>query len=199
MNKLLGFIRTTLVGGLLFLVPIIVLGFVIGKAMGIAHHFVPLFEKPIESMQLGHILTPGVFAALLVVLFCFAAGLFARTAPAKGVAGFLDSRILINIPGYALFRSMSGGSAGIESFAQQPVLVAIEEEAWQIAFVVEKLSAARIAVYVPGVPEARSGSLYFLAPDRVKPMDISPAAAFQVLRRMGVGSGELLKNSLATQ
>jgi uncharacterized membrane protein len=199
MNKLLGFIRTTLVGGLLFLVPIIVLAFVIGKAMSVAHRVVPLFEKPIESMQLGNVLTPEVFAALLVVLFCFAAGLFARTAPAKGIAGFLDSRILINIPGYALFRSMSGGSAGIESFAHQPVLVAIEDEAWQLAFVVEKLSTGRIAVYVPGVPEAKSGSLYFLAPDRVKPADISPAAAFQVLRRMGVGSSQLLEGSAATQ
>jgi uncharacterized membrane protein len=162
MNKLLDFIRATVVGGLLYLVPIIILMFVIGKAMQIAHKVVPLFSGPIEAMQLGDVLTPPVFATLLVVLFCFAAGLFSRTRLARSIAGFIDSKILINIPGYGLFRSMTGGSEGIESLAEQPVLVSIEEDAWQVAFVVDRVGDSRVAVYVPGVPDARSGSLYFI-------------------------------------
>ncbi len=196
MNKVLGFIRATVVGGLLYLVPIIVLMFVISKALQIAHKIVPLFAGPIEALQLGNVLTPAVFATLLVVLFCFLAGLFSRTTLARRIAGFIDSKILINVPGYGLFRSMAGGSAGIEGFAEQPVLVSIEEDAWQVAFVVDRVGDSRVAIYVPGVPDARSGSLYFIASDRVKPLAIKASAAFQLLRRMGVGSNELLKGAL---
>ncbi|MBB6095151.1 putative membrane protein [Povalibacter uvarum] len=196
MNKLLGFVRTTLIGGVLYLVPIVLLMLILGKAFGVAHRIVPAFSGVIDKLQLGHLLTPQVFAVLLVVVFCFAAGLFSRTVLAREIGAFLDAKVLINVPGYGFFRSMGGGSGGIESFAQQPVIVSIEDEAWQIAFVVEKLGDSRIAVFVPGVPEVRSGSLYFLAPDRVRPLNISSAAAFQVLRRMGVGSDELLRTAL---
>ena len=195
MNRILGFIRTTLVGGLLYLIPIVLLLVVLGKAMGVAHKIVPAFAGPIRAMQLGNLLTPQIFAALLVALFCFLAGLFSRTGLARSIAGFIDSKILINVPGYGFFRSMSGGSAGIESFAHEPVVVAIEDEAWQIAFVVERLDDSRVAVFVPGVPQVGSGSLYFVAPERVKPLGIPSTAAFQILRRMGVGSGEALKGT----
>lgn len=198
MNKLLGFIRATIVGGLLYLIPIVVLLFVLGKAMQVAHKIVPLFAGPVEALQLGDILTPPVFAALLVLLFCFIAGLFSRTKLARRIAGFIDSKILINIPGYGLFRSMAGGSEGIENFAQQPVLASIEDDAWQVAFIVERVGE-RMAVYVPGVPETRSGSLYFVKPDRIRPLTMNAGAAFQLLRRMGVGSSELLKGETALQ
>lgn len=194
MNKLLGFVRTTILGGVLYLIPIVILIIVLGKAMSIAHRIVPAFAGPIEALQLGDVLTPRIFAIVLVVLFCFAAGLFSRTRPARRIAAFIDSKILINIPGYGLFRSMAGGSAGIESFARQPVLLSIEEDAWQIAFVVDRMEQ-RVAVYVPGVPEARSGSLYFVASERVRPLEITSTAAFQILRRMGVGAGELIKSA----
>lgn len=196
MNKLFDFIRATVVGGLLYLIPIVVLIFVIGKALQIAHRIVPLFAGPIEALQLGAVLTPQVFAILLVVLFCFLAGLFSRTSLARRIAGFIDEKILINVPGYALFRSMTGGSSGIENLAQQPVLASIEDDAWQVAFIVDRVGE-RLAVYVPGVPETRSGSLYYVMPDRIRPLTIKASAAFQVLRRMGVGSGEVLNGEAA--
>lgn len=197
MDKVLGFIRTTLVGGLLYLVPIVILIIVLGKAMSIAHKVAPAFSGVIAELQLADILTPRLFAVMLLIVFCFAAGLFSRTALAKSIGSFLDSKVLINIPGYGLLRSMGGGSEGIESFAHRPVLVSIED-AWQIAFVVDKLDDGSLAVYVPGVPEARSGSLYFMTSDRVRPLEIPASAAFQALRRMGVGSNQLFKGKLNT-
>lgn len=198
MKGLLGFVRTTIVGGLLYLIPITLLILVLGKALSIAHRFAPAFADVVEELQLAHVFTPRIVAVLLLVLFCFLAGLFSRTALARRIGDFLDTKILINVPGYALLRSMGGNSA-LESFAKRPVMVTIEDEAWQIAFVVDKVSDERIAVYVPGVPQVGSGSLYYLAPDRVKPLDISPAAAFQILRRMGVRSGDIVRENAAVR
>jgi uncharacterized membrane protein len=52
MKRLLKFLRTTLVGGLLFLVPIIVLVVILGKALALAHQLVdPLAEHlPVHSV-----------------------------------------------------------------------------------------------------------------------------------------------------
>jgi uncharacterized membrane protein len=80
MKSLLHVLRTTLMGGLLFLMPVTVLLIILGKALGIAHKLVyPLAARiPIESV-IG-LRTPMLITIALLVLLCFMAGLVARTA-----------------------------------------------------------------------------------------------------------------------
>jgi uncharacterized membrane protein len=192
MHKFLGFVRTTLVGGLLYLVPIVVLLAILGKAIAIAHGISPPILKLLDAAHLGRILTPQVVAILLLVLFCFAAGLFARTVLAKRIGRTLETKVLANLPGYELIKSLSENIAGVDtSGARDPVVVRIED-AWQIAFVVDRLDDGHLAVYVPGVPSIRSGSLYYVTPERVQPLTIPVTSVVQALRRMGMDSNELL-------
>jgi hypothetical protein len=74
MKRILHCTRMSLVGGVLFLVPILVLAVILGKAFGIAHKIVmPLAAHlPIESV-LG-LETPRVLASALLLLFCFLTG-----------------------------------------------------------------------------------------------------------------------------
>ena len=199
MHKSLGFVRTTLVGGLLYLVPIVVLLAILGKAVALAHGISPPILKLLDAIGLGRILSPQVVAILLLVLFCFAAGLFARTVVAKRIGRALETKVLANLPGYELIKSIGENIAGVDtSGARDPVVVRIED-AWQIAFVVDRLNDGHLAVYVPGVPNSRSGSLYFIAPDRVKPLTIPLRSVLLTLRRMGMNSNELLRGRIGTE
>jgi uncharacterized membrane protein len=80
---------------------------------------------------------------------------------------------------------------GMRSF----VLVSIED-AWQLVTPVDELEDGLLAVFIPGVPLAGSGSLYFMAPDRVRRLSTSTKSALLTLRRMGVGSRDLLKGEM---
>ncbi|HWM28617.1 MAG TPA: DUF502 domain-containing protein [Woeseiaceae bacterium] len=199
MSKLLGFVRTTLVGGLLYLVPIIVLLAILGKAVQIAHGISPPVLELVRTANLGGILTPQVVAILLLVLFCFAAGLFASTAVAKRIRQVLEAKVLSNLPGYEFIKGVSESLAGVDTSGVRDAVMVRIEDAWQIAFVVDHLDDGHLAVYVPGVPDSRSGSLYFMTAERVKPLKIPMTAALQTLRRMGVGSKELLRGGIETQ
>jgi uncharacterized membrane protein len=99
MKRILQFLRTTLVGGLLFLVPIIVLVVILGKALAIAHKLVdPLAERlPVHS-AIG-LRTPMLLAVAIIVLFCFLAGGLARTALAKKLVRSLETAVLADVPG----------------------------------------------------------------------------------------------------
>jgi hypothetical protein len=70
MKPMLQFLRTTLVGGLLFLVPIIVLVVVLGKALVLAHQLVdPLAEHlPVHSVV--GLRTPILLAIAIIMLKC---------------------------------------------------------------------------------------------------------------------------------
>ena len=134
-----------------------------------------------------------MLAIALLVIFCFAAGLFARTALAQRGVHWLESAVLSNVPGYQFLKSTGESLLGVEQEPAPQVVLARIEDAWQIAFVVERLEDGHLAVFVPGAPNPQLGSVYFMTEDRTRPAGIPPAAALKCLTRLGAGSSALLR------
>jgi uncharacterized membrane protein len=197
MKPILKFTRTMLAGGILFLLPIVVVAIIIGKALAIARKIVgPLAAHlPMESV-IG-LDTPKLLAIALLVLFCFLAGVFARTALAQKAIGWLETSVLSNVPGYEFIKGLSGSLLGDEKQPAHPVVLARIEDAWQLAFLIERLEGGHVAVFVPGAPNPQSGSVYFMTEDRIQLVDIPATAAMKCLKRYGMGSSALLDNRLS--
>jgi uncharacterized membrane protein len=193
MKNILQFLRTTLAGGILFLVPIVVLGIVLGKAIAFAHKVVdPLAERlPVESVIGLH--TPMLLAIGVIVLFCFFAGFFARMALAQKIVSGLEASVLSNIPGYEFLKNVGQSMLGVKQPEAYPVVLARFDDAWQIGFQVEVTENGLVAVFVPDAPNAFSGVVYFMSPDRITPANIPLAATLKCLKRLGAGSNPLLR------
>ncbi len=179
-------------GGILFLLPVIVVVIILGKALAIAGKIVgPLAAHlPFESF-IG-LDTPLLMAMVLLVLFCFLTGVFARTALAQKAVGWLETSVLSNVPGYEFVKSLSGSLLGYEKQTAYPVVLARIEDCWQLAFLVERIEGGHVAVFVPGAPSPQSGSVYFMTEDRIRLLDIPSTAVMKCLKRYGLGSNALL-------
>lgn len=188
MGRLLHFLRTTLLGGVLFLVPIIVLVVIIDKALGIAHRVSDPLAAYLPAMKHA----PVLLASALLTVICFAFGLLAMTALARKAVQWIETTILAKIPGYVFLKGAGESALGIEAHAPYPLVLARIEEAWQFGFLIEKLEGGHLAVFVPGAPNPMSGSVYFMGPDRVRPTDIPVSKALRCLNRLGAGAAELL-------
>jgi uncharacterized membrane protein len=196
MKSALRFLQATIVGGVFYLVPIVVLVAIVGKALGIAHQLMAPLSRRYESETWGGMAAPKVIAILALLLFCFLAGLFSRTAIARSIVDWLETRLLNNLPGYTFLKSMGENVAGIAgSRIQQAVLVRIED-AWQIGLLIERIEGGHVSVFVPGVPNPNSGSVYFMTEDRIRPLDVPPAAAMKALRRMGFDASPIVRGRL---
>lgn len=184
MKKLLQFVRTTLAGGILFLVPVVVLVMILGKALAVAHKLAdPLAARlPMESVV--GLRTPVLLAITVLVVFCFIAGFFARTALAKKMVQGLAAAVLSKVPGYALLKSVSESLLGVEPQRAYPVVLARLDETWQIGLV---------AVFIPDAPNPQSGAVVFLTPEQFQPTNISLAAALKCLKYHGAESPGLLR------
>ena len=193
MRRILQFLRTTLVGGLLFLVPITILVMVLGKAVAVAHKVVdPLAEHlPVHSM-IG-LRTPVLLAIGVMVLFCFFTGCFARTALAKKITNGLEGAVLSNVPGYEFLKGMSESTLGVAKEGAYPVVLVRFDDAWQIGFQVEAIENGLVAVFIPDAPNPQSGAVHLLMADRITPAEIPLAAALKCLKRLGAGSNALLR------
>jgi uncharacterized membrane protein len=188
-------VKATLVGGLLFLVPLILLLMVLGKGIEVAKKVVGPVAKhsPVHSVAGVTIATLAAVAVLLAIAFLV--GLFARTSTGRRVKEWLESTILGKVPAYSLLRGMLEPSSLVEGRAK-PALAWVEES-WVYALVMEEHEDGTRTVFIPGAPSPFSGALYFLPESRVRLLDMTLPAFFKEIRSMGVGSRDLLRGRLA--
>ena len=194
MKTLTQFVRTTIVGGLFFLAPIVVLIVILAKAFD--------FAKKSLNAVLVHIpaaseLTAGaatVLSITIVALVCLLAGLVANTVIAQRLVNALESSLLSKIPGYDYLKQESASVLGVAEIAELPVVFVPMEGGWQIGVQTEALSDGMVSIFVPGAPNPHSGSVFFFSRDTVRPAGIKLAVALNCLRRCGAGASALGAN-----
>jgi uncharacterized membrane protein len=191
-RRLLQFVKATVVGGVFVLAPIVLLVYVIGKAVTVAYDaFHPLGKwLPVESVGGVSLALLAAITALIAV--CFFAGLVAKTAIAKWLVRTIESAVLHNLPGYTLMKSMGANLAGAESEERLPAVLVRFDDQSQVGFLMEELADGRAIVFIPSVPSPWSGSLHVIDPDRVTRLPAPIAEVIDRLRRLGVGLGPAL-------
>ena len=100
MRSFFHFLKTTIVGGVVFLVPIIVLTIILDKALGISRKIVAPLSTLIPVESVAGIGMAKLLAIAAIVFFCFLAGLFAKTGFAKKIVGWLGFTLLLQPAGY---------------------------------------------------------------------------------------------------
>ena len=185
------FIKTTVIGGLLFLVPVIVVIMVVGKAlslmMAVAEPMAAWF--PIES--LGGVAVANVVAALLILLLCFVAGLLARTRPAKRFARGVEDSVLQKIPGYSLVKGITSSLSEDEAEDMHVALVSLGYSS-RVGVEIERLGGERVVVYFPGAPNAWAGEVHVVGAEQVERLDCPLTTFIDHAERLGRGSGSYL-------
>ena len=61
------------------------------------------------------------------------------------------------------------------------------------AFEVERDPDGRVVIYVPGAPDPFAGAVMLMSADRIERLDVKFAAALKNIRKLGRGTGELLR------
>ena len=181
--------KTTLIGGLLVVLPIYLSILLLAKTLaGILALLSPVTAAIPAGTQFRQI-----FALMIVLAVCLVAGLVVRTGAGLRAKNALERSVLRKIPGYALVRGLAerlGGDAAEGSF--QPALVELED-ALSPGFIIEELEDGRYTVLVPSVPTPAAGSLFILPRERVHPLDVPFTQAVKVISKWGEGAGALAR------
>ena len=189
MQKIAEFTKTTLIGGVLVVLPIYLSALLLIKTFsGIMALLSPVTEQLPADVQFRRII-----AFLIVVVVCFVAGLILRTGVGLRAKNAFEQLLLEKIPGYTLLRGLAGRLAGESKSEMFAVALAEIEEALVPAFIVEELEDGRYVIFVPSVPTPAAGAIYIIARERVHLVDVSFAKAVSVISKWGAGAGDLLK------
>jgi uncharacterized membrane protein len=188
MQRAINLLKTTLLGGLIVVLPAWLAVLLVLKALG----HLEIFVKPVSSRLPHSIAHLRVIAILVLVALCFLVGAAIQTTIGQKAEHAAERAVLEKIPGYTTPRGLASRlSDHAETSSFQPALVEMEE-ALVPAFIVEQHSGNRCTVFIPSVPTPMAGSVYIIDNSRVHPLDLPAVSVMQCLSKWGGGSSKLV-------
>ena len=192
MNKKSGFLKTTVIGGVFFLVPIILVLIVIKQALGYISKVLGPFQKLLPVESIGGVLAADVLGVAVLLGLCFAAGLLARRAKMQNIVKTIEKTLLARVPGYDFFKGLGESIVGLDGNRQHHAVLARFDDGWQFGFEMERLDDGHVVVFIPGTPAPFSGSVFIMEAERIRVLDGAQGETLKSLKAMGIGSNVLL-------
>lgn len=187
------FLKTTVAGGLVFLVPLVVLVIVLRHAMRLVGPFADSIAARFPAHEIAGVAIATLVAVLLLVLVSFVAGLLARTAAGRKAVAWLENSLFGRLPQYRMLKAMAEGFAHVEGGrGLTPVLVNVDL-GWQAGYQLESLQDGWVAVFLPQAPSPVSGNILYVPANKVRALNIPLREAMSLVRCMGVGSRHALR------
>jgi uncharacterized membrane protein len=124
MKQLLTFLKATLLGGVIFVLPAWLAVLLVAKALT----QLQVLVKPISAHLPESVRHPGILAVILLVALCLVVGLIIQTAIGAQVKRVIEQRVLEKLPGYTTIRGFAAQLSEFENTANfQPALIEIED------------------------------------------------------------------------
>src|SRR4029078_5457088 len=147
------FVTSTLVGGLLIVVPAYLAVLLLLKGMKSAATLV----RPFAALLPDWVPAENLFSLLLVLIICFIVGVAVRTRSGRAVRERMEVALFGRLPGYGLIKRLTQRVSGAsEETACTPPLIELED-ALVPAFIIETLDDGRLTVFVPSVATPLAG------------------------------------------
>lgn len=187
MKRAIEFIKTTLLGGVLIIVPAAAVVFLLTKvARGIRHALDPLATQLPPGVQF-----PYVIEVASVIGICFIAGLLIRTRPGQWVGGMSERYVFERVPGYALIKALTGRSLSGDVGESATPALAEMEEGLVPALIIERHADGYVTVFVPSPPVPTVGQTYVFEAGKVHPVDVPLTKFVSCITKWGIGAQEM--------
>jgi uncharacterized membrane protein len=194
MKGVLEFVRTTVVGGFLVVLPIVLLVLVLMETVDLVGAMTEPIAEALPVDEFGGVEVAMLLAFLIIILLCFVTGLIAGTQIGSSVSLFFERTFLDRVPGYKLIRGLTQSYARVTEQSQFAV-AAVDlygDGTRVLGFIVDEVEGGDFAIFVPGAPTPTSGNVYFVARNRVQRLGVPMAEVVSTHLQWGIGSAALL-------
>jgi uncharacterized membrane protein len=193
MKTLSEFIKTSILGGLFVLLPLVLFSLLLSELLqvvvALATPIADLFPKgTFDAVKM-----PVVIGVILIVGASFVFGLALRSATLRRSGLWIERTVLGRLPLYSAVKSLARGLVGAkEDTAFRSALLHSPDGEREIVYVIEEHGDGQMTVLVPWAPASFAGSVKIVGSDRIEMLEASVGDASRVLGHWGVGARELL-------
>jgi uncharacterized membrane protein len=198
MKSIVKLLKSTLIGGVFFLVPLVLLIIALSKAHEIMLKIAQPLSEVIPVDKIGGVAVANILVVLLILLICLFAGLLATRPRFKAFQQYLEEKILGPVPGYRVIKAFLNSLALYESSGETmvPVLVALEKHQ-KLGFEVERSAEDQVVVYLPDTPSFITGVVVIVSSEQVTTLDVPLPRVKDCMEQFGFGASELINTAKA--
>lgn len=195
MRAVIRLLTTTIVTGLVVLMPVLLFGLLLGEiiqlVIGLATPIADLFPGgTFDELEF-----PLPVAVLLILAASMILGLLARAEVGRRVGRWLERNTFGRFPLYAAVKAVAAGLVEIgDGSGIKPVLLLSGEGQREFAYLIEEHGDGQATILVPWAPTALAGSVKIVSIDQIERIDARFSDVTRVLSHWGLGAGELLRS-----
>lgn len=122
-------LRTTAIGGLVFLLPLAVIGWLLGYVYQIVLAVYEPLKDHIPVSSASGVALLFLLAIAILLALCFFCGLAARRAIGRKFSQTIEKQLVMVFPKYAIYKDIVAGNLGGEDLAPtlKPVTVRLDD------------------------------------------------------------------------
>jgi len=200
MKQLLEFLKTTALGGLFVLLPLLLLYLLLSEALGL----IVVLAEPIADLfpraTFDKIKHPVAVGLGLIMGVSFLIGLALRSENGRRLGHWIERTVLDRLPVYKALKSLATGfaEAGKDGAFKTAILNSPDGER-EIVYVIEDHGDGQHTILQPWAPTAFSGSVKVVSQNRLEILDANLGDVSRVLSHWGVGVRNLLDKHTASK
>jgi len=181
------FLKSTAIGGVFFLLPLIIIGTFLAKLVQYSVVAAKAIETVIPLQAMGGYVILLLAGLLLIIGLCFVAGLLAQRSIAKRFTEKIEKQLQIAFPRYTIMKDRLSGNIGSEHHRSElkSVLVLGHDGCYRLGFEVERNDQGWATVYFPGSPDPWSGQVAIVPCHMLRPNKADFMVAMTVMEKMG--------------
>jgi uncharacterized membrane protein len=181
------FIKRIFSGIILFLLPVTLLIFILGKAVLYLRKVILPLKAYLPAERVFGIGLLTVISLVIVLLICYIAGILSEKKFVKSMISALEENLLVLIPGYAMIKSRASDAISETDQKWRAVLVK-EKDDWRIGIEVDRKPGGHSTVFFPGPPDPRSGIIQLVHKSKIKHLTIPVSEVVKSVRKYGEGA-----------
>lgn len=204
MDKFRAFLKTSLIGGILVILPVAIIIFLFTWIFGFVTDLIkPLTDFAMRFMGISMYrrILADIMVISTIILTCFVVGAFVRTKLGTYLHRIIEEKILKVAPGYNLIKEtvmqFLGGKKAPFSRVAVVQIFGPGTETYVTAFITDTHSDGSYTVFVPTGPNPTSGNICHVSADCVFPVNVPVDQTMRSIISCGAGSSPLIEKRIS--
>jgi uncharacterized membrane protein len=192
-RRLRNFFNTTVIGGMLVVLPITVFAFLINFLFQTLTNLLEPIRNLIQIPFIKAEWLINLIALASVIMTFFVIGLIVQTSFGQKFIRSLEERFLGPLPFYNIIRETIQQFFGKNKmpFSEVVSVDVFGNSTRMIGFVSDTLDDERFAIFVPTGPNPTNGFIFIVAADQIEYLNVRPEDAMRTIIGVGTGSSDL--------
>jgi len=181
-------IKRVLNGIILFLLPVFLLLFILGKAITIVQKLILPIKKYLPAERVFGVGLLTLISLVLILFICYLAGMLIERKKVKRLITKLEDKILVFIPGYSMIKAQTSEIVSEAVAHWQPVLIG-EDGDWKMGMLVDRQPDGLCMIFFPEPPDAKQGEMKLVHESKLKKLDMPVNKMIRIIRKYGKSEG----------